>query len=423
MLLVSANPFAGPNRAFVSLNVKNTPLQTTRIRCPSDLEDSLGAWRALADGVPMRSPEWFLVWWKFYAEPDDELCVLLFHEPGGTLVGLSPLYIQVVGKRRTVCLLGSGDASTNHTTWLAATGWENQVSTAVAQFLLGLKPAWNSVHFDSADAHDVAIDATVSYLAEKGYLVGKRPLHNCWRISLPATWDGYLKMLSRTHRQRCLKLQRQLLESGRVQVHRVTNEADFSRGFGILLQLHAARWGEPAKPLGCFSDQRFREFHETIALELLKRNQLLLVWLEYDGRPIAAEYQFVDKKAVYSYQAGMDPSVTEFPPGNLSIMTSIQYAIAHGLKSFDFSRGDQPYKGNWRATPTACYDIRIWPDNISGRLEHAMWGMRNLAESGRMQAVKWVKARVPHHYINVWRQLHSAVTGKRRGPRKVGSSK
>jgi len=421
MLLVSAKLSLNLSEPLVSLNVENTPLKTTQIRCPSYLEDYLDAWRALADGTPMQSPEWSLAWWRFYAEPDDELCVLLFHEPGGLLVGLSPLYIQVAEKRRTVCLLGSGDASTNHTTWLAAAGWEHRVSNAVAQFLLVMKPDWHCVRFDSVDADDVAIDATVTYLAEKGCLVRRRPLHNCWRIALPATWDDYLKMLSRTLRQRCLRFQRQLFETGRVKVHRVTGEEDFSTGFKILLQLHSARWGEPSTPLGCFSDQRFREFHETVAQELLKQNQLLLVWLEYDGRPISAEYQFIDQKGVYSYLAGMDPSVTEFPPGNLSIMVSIQMAIEHGCESFDLSRGDQPYKGNWRATPTASYEIHIWPDQISGRLEHAIWGMRNLAESGRKLGIKWIKARVPPRFIDAWRRTHSAMTGKRRGPRKVGS--
>jgi CelD/BcsL family acetyltransferase involved in cellulose biosynthesis len=403
--------------------VDSTSLQTTQVRCLSDLDDYLDAWRALADGAPMRSPEWFLAWWKFYAEPDDVLSVLLFHEPGGLLVGLAPLYIQVAGNRRSVCLLGSGDASTNHTTWLAAAGWENRVSNAVAQFLLDLNPGWQCLQFGSVDADDVAINATVTSLTEKGCHVRRTPLHNCWRIALPATWDGYLTMLSKTHRKRCLKLQRQFLESGRVIVHRVSSEADFARGFEILLQLHAARWGDAANPQGCFSDRKFRVFHETVAQELLKLNHLLLVWLEYDGRPVAVEYQFIDKKTVYSYQAGMEPSVTEFPPGNLSIMTSIHFAIEQGCESFDLSRGDQPYKANWRATPTACYDVRIWPDHISGRLEHAMWGIRNLAESGRKQAVKWIKARVPPHLIDVWRQMHYTVTGKRRRPRKVGSSK
>jgi CelD/BcsL family acetyltransferase involved in cellulose biosynthesis len=418
----------GPWKNFIHKTISEpivdtTSLQTTQVRCLSDLDNYLDTWRALADGAPMRSPEWFLAWWKFYAVPDDELSVLLFHEPGGLLVGLAPLYIKVADKRRTVCLLGSGDASTNHTTWLAATVWENQVSSAVAQFLLDLKPGWQCVQFDSVDADDVAINATVTYLAEKGCHVRRMPRHNCWRIALPATWDGYLKILSKTHRKRCLKLQRQFLESGLVKVHLVSSEVDFARGFEILLQLHSARWGDTANPQGYFSDHKNRVFHEMVARELLKRNQLLLVWLEYDGRPVAVEYQFIDKKTVYSYQAGMDPSIIEFPPGNLSIMTSIQFAIEQGCEFFDFSRGDQPYKVNWRATPKACNDVRIWPDNISGRLEHAIWGMRNMSESGRMHAVKWIKARVPPHFIDAWRHMCYTLTGKRRGPHKVGTLK
>ena len=158
-------------------------------------------------------------------------------------------------------------------------------------------------------------------------------------------------MLSKTHRKRCRKLQHEFFDSGRVQVHHVTSEENFDQGFDILLQLHAARWSEAGKPLGGFSDRRFREFHKTVARELLNRKQLLLVWLEYKGKPVAVEYQFIGQKTVYSYQAGMDPAVVEFSPGNLSVMASIQYAIAQGCDSFDLSRGDQPYKSNWRATP------------------------------------------------------------------------
>lgn len=389
----------------------------------SDLDVYLNEWRALADGAPMRSPEWFLTWWRFYAAPGDELCVLFFRTPEGSIVGVAPLYIETLGKQRTVRLLGSGEASTNHTTWLAATGWGKRVSNAVVQFLLGLKPGLRCVQFDSINADDKAINATVTGMAEKDFLVHRTQLHNCWSIALPPTWEEYLQMLSRLQRKRCRKLQREFLDSGRVKVHQVTCEADFSRGFEILLQLHSARWGEPSKPLGCFSDQRFRAFHETVALELLKCNQLLLVWQEYDGSPIAVEYQFIDKKTVYSYQAGMDPMVTGFSPGTLSIMVSIQCAIAQGCETFDLSRGDQPYKAHWRATPTASYDVRIWPDHLYGRIAHVIYGMRNQAESGRMQAVKWIKSRVSPLFIDVWRQIHSTMTGKRRGPRKVGNLK
>jgi len=162
-------------------------LQTTRIQHASDLDVYLDAWRGLANGVPTRSPEWLLVWWQFYATPKDELCVLLFHESGGALIGLAPLFIRLEGKGLTVRLLGSGSACTNHTTWLAASGCETQVAYAVAQFLIDFKPGWNKVMLESIDADDETINTTLAYLAKKGLFLIRTPLTNCWRIALPST--------------------------------------------------------------------------------------------------------------------------------------------------------------------------------------------------------------------------------------------
>jgi CelD/BcsL family acetyltransferase involved in cellulose biosynthesis len=363
-----------------------------------------------------------LAWWEHYAGPDDELCVLLFKDLDGLLIGLAPLYIHAEGKRRTVRLLGSGDASTNHTTWLAAEGCESSVANEVTRFLVEYQSGWDSVELDSVDAEDSAINSTLTCLEENGYLVHRIPRQSCWSIELPSEWEDYLSMLSKSHRKRCRKLQRELLKSGRVKEYRVTGENDFSKGFEIMLKLHAARWADEANPLGGFSDRRFRKFHEDTARKLLKQNKLRLTWLEYNDTPIAAEYQFTDNNAVYSYQAGMNPSITEFPPGNLSIMASIKYAIEQGYKSFDFSRGDQPYKSNWRAKPTACHDIRILPDNILGRVEYCFLRLCTMVECRRMKVVRWLKTRLSPQAVERCRQLISYVDVKLKWLRTVGNS-
>ena len=416
-------PWQSDGRNNIPSTVHNQQLQTTRCHSAADLDGFREAWTALAADSPMRSPEWSLAWWENFAGPHDELCVLLFQEPGGRLVGLAPLFLEVAGSRRTIRLIGSGEVSTNHTTWLAAAGWQSRISSEVARFLLELRPAWNALRFDSCDADDRAIGATVSHLAEAGFLVQRTRLQRSWEIALPPSWEDYLRSLSKSRRKRCRKQQHDYFESGRVQVKRVTCEADFPQGFDILVRLHAARWGEATRPLGCFSDQRFRRFHERIARELLARGQLLLVWLEFEGRPVAAEYQFIDREKVYSYQAGMDPAVTELSPGNLSIMASIQFAIGQGCRFFDLSRGDQPYKASWSATPVEAYDILIWPGDLPGRLKYLSRQLRDRAEQGRLGAVRWVKARVPARYIEAWRQQVYRMGGKRLGPRKLGHGK
>lgn len=371
-----------------------SPIQTTQICSLGELAGHLDAWRDLPAAAPMRSPEWYFSWLKHYATTDDELCMLVFHESDGSLVGLAPLYIERTNGNATIRLLGSGDACTNHTTWLAVPGWETQVGIEVAQFLIDYESDWDSLHFEWVDDDDIAINTTVACLEDSGYLLRKWPQSNCWKIALPQTWDDYLKMLSTKHRKQCRRIYRKFFESGQVEVHKVRSEKDLRKGFNILLQLHAARWGDPAKPEGVFSNQKFRSFHETVARELLKKDQLHLFWLEYEGTPIAVEYQFVGRNTVYAYQAGMDPAFGKLRPGKLSILSSIKYAIAKGCHSLDLSRGDELYKVHYRATPTPCHDIFIWPDGVSGRLGYSlgysMKRMRYYAMIGRYLTAKWL---------------------------------
>ena len=382
--------------------MQTKPLRTTRIDSASDLSPFLDAWRDLAAGAPMRSPEWLLAWWDIFAEPGDELCVLLFHEPEGDMVGLAPLYLQGVGGSAIFRLLGSADACTHHTTWLTAAGLETRVGIEVARFLLQCKPDWKRLVFEAVDADAAAVHATLNHLAENGCLCHRRQINSCWKIELPDTWDDYLLMLSRSLRKRCRKLQRQFLDSGKIQLHRVETEADLQHGFDVFLKLHGARWGSAHKPLGVFEDLRFRKFHETVSRNLLLQNKLRLAWLECDGKPFAIEYQFFDASAVYAYQAGIDLSKDEYSPGKLSMMAAIQFAIAQGCKFFDLLRGDDPYKTNWRAVPESCHDLRIWQSGITGRTEYAMW-------KGYTLFVRYFKPIIPPALINSGLKLFQKI--------------
>lgn len=388
------------------------PLQTKKIDSTSALAPYLDDWRKLAAGAPMRSPEWMLAWWEIYAGPEDQLCILLLHEPQGTMVGLAPLYLQGVGGNGTFRLLGSSINCTHHTTWLATTGWETRVGVEVARFLLQCKPGWKRLLFEAVDADATAIHATMNYLAQNDCLRHQRQINSCWKITLPATWDDYLRMLSRSHRKRCRKLQRQFLDSGIVKTRQVETEEDLQEGLQLLLKLHGYRWGSVRKPLGVFDDQKFKTFHETVSRKLTSCKKLRLAWLECDGKPIAIEYQFVDAKAVYAYQAGVDLSMDEYSPGKLSMMAAIQFAIAQGCEFLDLLRGDEPYKSNWRAAPVACHDLRAWQNGVMGRVEWAMW-------SGYTMAVRHLKPIIPSSLIDpglkLFQTLRDACCKPRRG--------
>jgi CelD/BcsL family acetyltransferase involved in cellulose biosynthesis len=376
------------------LMVQMNDLQTTLIDSVAGATPFLQDWRELAGGAPMRSPEWLLTWWQVYTTPQDRLALLIFHEPGGRMVGLAPLYLDNAGRKKSYRLLGVAADCTHHATWLAASGWEVRVGQKVARYLLDNRTQWRRLLFESVDADAAAIDATVRHLVENGLLHHRRQINSCWKIALPATWDEYLDTLSRSLRKRCRKLQRQFFDSGIITLHQARTETELQEGFQILLRLHSARWGSTEVPLGVFGNDRFRRFHEEVAKKLLAGNQLRLAWLERDGKPIAIEYQFVDDKTVYAYQAGLDLSVNdECSPGKLTMMAAIRFAIEQGCESFDLLRGNEPYKSNWRAVPSPCYDLRVWPRQCRGYLAWLVWGSYALA-------VRWLKPVIPEAPIN-----------------------
>jgi len=374
------------------LDIVQFPLTTARYNTVSDLEPIRPAWNILADGEPMRSPEWLLSWFEIYASPDDELCVLTFSDPGGVIVGLAPLYLQGKKNGATYRPLGSGDFCTQHFNWLTAPLWENRIGMEVGRYFLQNRSLWKRLFFNTIDADAAAVHTTVNYLAENGCLCHQRNINSNWAIALPMTWDDYLLKVSRSLRKRCRKLQKEFFDSGKILLRQIEREEDLPAGWEILLKLHAARWKNAKKPLGIFSDERFLSFHKTVSSHLMRQGKLRFAWIEHNGTPIAAEYQFLGPKTLYAYQAGIDLAMDLYSAGKLSIMASIQFAIQNGCAFFDLLNGDDPYKANWRATPVVCHDFRVWQKRGRGFFEWTIWSAYSLA-------VRHLKPILPHRLI------------------------
>lgn len=348
-------------------------LRTTTLHSVAEATPYLDAWRRLSSRAPMRSPEWLLSWWQHYATPDDYLHVILVLDCAKNLVGLAPLYQHSTGLKRSLQILGARNNCSHHNNWLSLAGYENHVGEAIGHYLLQHRQDWNRLLLEAADADATAVRTTLNHLDRHGCLVHQRPINSGWKINLPDSWDDYLQRLSRSLRKRCRKLQRQFFDSGTIRICQVDCEEHLEQGFQILLKLHATRWGDHSAPLGVFSDNRFRAFHEKMAQSLLSSGQLRLAWLECNNRPIAVEYQFFDDRTVYAYQAGLDLSAHECSPGKLSMMAAIRFAIERGCSSFDLLGGDEPYKLHWRAVPTPRHDLRAWQRGLTGYTEWTLW--------------------------------------------------
>ncbi len=337
-------------------------------------------WDRLAADNPFRSWAWASTWWRHYGAGGTlgrkRLCVLGVKDEAGRLVGIAPWYVQwspVWG--RVLRFLGSGEVCSEYLGVLAEAGQEEPVAGALADWLAeaeAKEDRWDLAELTSVDAEDLAAGFLIEALRSRDLAVHCRRGPSCWRIELPGTWQEYLAMLSRSRRKKIYRAENQWIKTGRAELHVVHCPADLARAQEILIDLHRRRRESLGQGQG-FISARCIAFHREVMSQLLDQGRLQLYWVEVGGEPVAAEYIFSGGGVFYAYQAGMAPESLHLSPGHLVKMIGIRRAIDEGYRAFDFLRGDEPHKAQWRAAPRAIVEFRVAAPRRSAGVRLRLW--------------------------------------------------
>ena len=170
----------------------------------------------------------------------------------------------------------------------------------------------------------------------------KIDLSICPFARLPGDWDSYLnKSLSANSRQKLRRLLRQMDADPKLRITH-TDKETLDRDIDILLKLWADRWAERKgdRMPGILKNNRVMLRHAFEAGKLF----MPVLWL--DERPLGALAIYVDekKKSYLFFMAGRDQSFEGPSSGLLLHAHSIRHAIANGFTTYDFLRGNEPYK-------------------------------------------------------------------------------
>lgn len=291
---------------------------------PRTLRDE---WRALfevdSNATPFQSWEWNSAWWNVYGRGRSPYLLAAYE--GEDLVGLLPL-IRSLGPWRTLRSMAVGPSD-----YLGPIA-QPQVRTKVEQaFLEHLREA----PADMVDLHQWTGDSRHGEPVDQA---------TCLRLDLPDSFDGYVAGLSKSLRYDVRRLERS-------EGFRIIEPEDPTQALGVLFDLHVKRWRSRGLP-GVFS-RRVRRFHEQWAHLAQPLGWLRLKILEHDAQPIGAIYAMSQGGRCYYYQAGFDPAASKLSPGTLLVAATIREAIEDGVSTFDFCRGDEPYKRRWKPQTVA----------------------------------------------------------------------
>jgi CelD/BcsL family acetyltransferase involved in cellulose biosynthesis len=361
----------------------------TRITTTEQFQQCAASWNCLTRGVPLRSWEWLSTWWEYYGT-GLELYTLAVHDDHGTLLGLLPLFREQSATRgRVLRLLGSGEVCSDYVSVLSTNEHEDLVIDAVADWLIEAcgreADRWDLLELEGISTSDAVMGKLIGTLSESGCGIHRTPGLNCWRRSLAPTWDEFYQGFSKNRRKAIRRLQKSAIDNGRAVYKQVESPEQLDDAMDMFIDLHQKRrisLGEP----GCFASATFEQFIRDVSTQLFATLQLQVAWIEIGNQPVAVEYNLLDADTIYAYQGGFDPDAIGDSPGHVLTVLSIRNAIECGRTSYDFLRGDEPYKANWKAEPQATVNLRISANRTVAHLRQGVWlagaTMKNWVKGG-----------------------------------------
>ncbi len=305
-------------------------------------------WRRALDATPFSSPAWLIPWCEHLATTAPWS---LAAWRNGELAALAPTFVYRDAGGRVLGLLGGGVS--DYQDLLAE---DDAAAEAVVHHL-----AARSDRFDVADLRALPRWSRLRRAATWSRVRPRITSDATVRVlRLPATFEALAPSASRGLLRDVQYQRRRLARSEGLDVRRVSNDEALRRELDVLFRLHTARWAARGAP-GAFASPAVRRFHEAAAPALLEGGLLRLLTLRASDEPIAASCGLHAHGRSFLYLFGIDPGHARRSPGSLVIAQAVEDAIAERSISFDFLRGDEPYKARWGAASRVTLRVQLRP--------------------------------------------------------------
>jgi len=311
-------------------------------------------WNGLLDRS--RLPAVFLSWqwqteWSEAFAPAGTLQILTVTDDSGALTGVLPLYEDAPGRRR---IIGGVDIS-DYLDVIAVAGREEEAWQGLLQHAATQNAEWDLHGIRAASPSATLLPALAPGCGRKATVERE---DRCPVLALPKSWDEYLGRLSGKDRHELRRKMRRLereLPGVTVRSHAVPDGWDES--LTRFLTLHRLSKVGKAR----FMDEPMERFFRSATARLAAAGWARLWFLDFEGAAVAAFLCIEYAGTVGLYNSGFDPARAMLAPGIVLLGHVIRDAIERGFPTFDFLRGEEPYKYSFGPSPEDVFNVRIAP--------------------------------------------------------------
>jgi CelD/BcsL family acetyltransferase involved in cellulose biosynthesis len=269
-------------------------------------------------------------------------------------------------KLRRLTFLGDTHVCGDYMDVVALPEEREAVVEAFAAYLRQSQSTWDVLDLGDIDSQSPSLPALQRSFSAAEYVVELRPEAVCPIMSFQAgeTFEDFLRGSSRRENYRRRK--KQLEKRPGFSVECIEDSAQLAAPFAEFLRLHALRWsGEGGS--GGITGHEVEAFHRDATALLAERGKLRLFVMRADGKAVASLYALRQGDTFSYYQAGRDPEWQNMSVGLVMLVETFKRAIEEGAATYDFLRGEEPYKADWSNGQRTTVRLRVYPRTGVGR--------------------------------------------------------
>lgn len=285
--------------------------------------------------------EWLSTWWKHFGS--DRRLVILLATDNNEIIGIAPLMHspqKLFGLRRgKIAFIGTPHTDYND---FIIPGKVKECLRLFIDYLNNLPEKWNYLELNEIPENSKSI----AFLGNFSKTIN--PFSICPYIPLPKSINAFRARLSKNMRRNLRRKKQRIENSYKIEFADYSRVGSCTDGMNWLFKLNQKRWTSKGLP-GAFANRKFRNFHLDVAKSFAQKDLLGLYLLKLSDKPVAAVYGFKDQTKYYSYLSGFDPDYSQYGVGNQLFEYVMCNCIEDGLLEFDFMRGGELHKFQWKA--------------------------------------------------------------------------
>jgi CelD/BcsL family acetyltransferase involved in cellulose biosynthesis len=199
----------------------------------------------------------------------------------------------------------------------------------------------------------------------KGIVVTRPSAGYPW-IALDPSWIHPEGKLSASWRSSFRRGQRKAEEAGTVRFEVINPPpSELPSMLAEMFRIEAANWkGRNGSAL--LNDSHRRGFYEQYAATACEKGILRLSFMKIGERAVATQLAVESRAGYWLLKVGYDEAYAYCSPGNLLLVETLKYAVARGLKSYEFLGTSEKWTEVWTRQVRPCVTVAAYPKNLTG---------------------------------------------------------